>query len=201
MRERLVDATLICLERHGYAGTTISRIIEIAGVSRGAPVHHFNSKDSIIEAAAETLIKRIYIRLGEALETLEESDDRLADLIRVTWREIYNKPETIALNELLQASQRDKDLAKILQQLWSMGYVTVGTAANHYFEPVSENVDVGQMMLLTQWFLSGMAADRHLVVDPDLHDHYLSLWSNLLSQQIRARENVTQPPPRPPYFR
>ncbi len=51
MRGRIIQAVLTCLEKDGYAGTTVSRIIEVAGVSRGAPLHHFASKAAMIAAA------------------------------------------------------------------------------------------------------------------------------------------------------
>ena len=50
MRQRLIEATLQCLVNDGYAGTTISKIVDAAQVSRGAPVHHFTSKAALIEA-------------------------------------------------------------------------------------------------------------------------------------------------------
>ena len=58
MRRRVLDATLECLQKDGYARTTVGRIIEVAGVSRGAPLHHFPSKSALIAAAAERLIRR-----------------------------------------------------------------------------------------------------------------------------------------------
>jgi len=52
MRTRLIEATLQCLETEGYAGTTVTKIVEAAQVSRGAPVHHFPSKAALIAAAS-----------------------------------------------------------------------------------------------------------------------------------------------------
>ena len=43
MRERLLDATIGCLVDYGYAGTTVTRIAERAGVTRGAQVHHYRT--------------------------------------------------------------------------------------------------------------------------------------------------------------
>lgn len=200
MRQRLIDATLECLETDGYAGTTISRIIEVAGVSRGAPVHHFPSKNALIAAAAEQLIRRIYIQLGEAVTHLEQSENRLTDLILVSWRAVFNQPGNKALNELLLASQRDAELATILRDLWTLAYGTVGVAASHYLEPLTDRDDVGQLMVLTQWLLRGMAMDRHLVTSPGLYDHYLGLWSRMLSLHMRPRPGVDGPPPRPEFW-
>lgn len=198
MRERLVKATLECLETEGYAGTTVSRIVERAQVSRGAPLHHFPSKNALIAAAAEQLIRRVYIQMGKAVQALEASDDRLHDLIYSAWKGVFNQPEHVALSELLRASQRDAELAAILQKVWTAGYLTLGAAADHYLEPLSERDDVRQLMVLTQWLLRGMAEDLHLVADHALFDRYLRLWTSVLAVHLRARPGVEAPPPKPP---
>lgn len=197
MRQRLIDATLQCLQTDGYAGTTVSRIIEVAEVSRGAPLHHFSSKAALIAAAAEQLVKRIYIQMGRAVQRLEKSDDRLHDLIYTSWKGVVNQPEHVMLNELLQASQRDPELAAIIQKLWTAGYMTLGAAAQHYLEPLGEKDDVHELMVLTQWILRGMALDMHIVASPTLYDRYLRLWSRVLADHLRARDDVDGPPPKP----
>ncbi len=195
MRQRLIDATLKCLELDGYAGTTISRIIEVAGVSRGAPVHHFASKNALIAAAAEQLINRIYVQMEAAAKSLEQSDDRLQDLILASWHKVFERPENKALTELLLASSREPELAAILQQLWAMGYATVGVAAEHYLQPRTDQDDVRKLVILTQWMLRGMALDEHLVANPGLYEHFLKLWSRVLSSHLSARPDVREPPP------
>lgn len=197
MRQRLVDAALKCLQTDGYAGTTVSRIIEVAGVSRGAPLHHFSSKNALIAAAAEQLVKKVYGQMGRAMLGLQGSDNRLHDLIYQVWKGVLSQPEHIALSELLRASQRDPELADILQHVWSTAYMVLGSAADHYLEPLSDKDSVRQLMVLTQWLLRGMAEDLHLVTDPALFDHYLRLWAQILAMHLRPKEGVTTPPPRP----
>jgi len=57
MRQRLINATVTCLANEGYAGTTVSKIISPADVSRGAPMHHIPTKARRLEATAEFLIR------------------------------------------------------------------------------------------------------------------------------------------------
>jgi AcrR family transcriptional regulator len=49
--QNLLDATVHCLVEFGYAGTTTQRVQERAGVSRGALLHHFGSKQELFVAA------------------------------------------------------------------------------------------------------------------------------------------------------
>lgn len=198
MRRRIVDATLKCLETEGYAGTTVSRIVAMAGVSRGAPLHHFPSKSALIAATAEHMVRELYMQMGKAVARLEASEDRLHDLIYSAWKEVFLRPEFVALQELLLASRRDDELAAILQRVWTAGYYTLGNAADHYLEPTREDADVREMMVLTQWLLRGMAEDLRIITEPGLFDRYLRLWCEVLALHLKTRTGVTEPPPRPP---
>lgn len=204
MRERLVEATLKCLVSEGYAGTTVSKIVATAQVSRGAPVHHFPHKAALIEAAAEKLVRHFYIELGRIMLSLEDSGDRLHKLITVGWRNLMATPHTTALLELLVASRHEPELAHVMRTLWAACYDTTETAANHYLEPVREGDNVSDFMILTQWLLRGMAEDYQLTGQHPsagaFYDRYLGLWATLLTQHLRARPGVTTPPPRPAHW-
>lgn len=198
MRERIIEAVLTCLGKDGYAGTTVSRIIAVAGVSRGAPLHHFPSKAAMIASAAEHLIRQQYLQLGQAIAKLHGSEERLEELIFGAWKSVFDQPEYIPLMQLLAASQHDHELAAILQRVWTSSYFIMGNAADHYLEPIRKDTKVRSMIMLTQWLLRGMAQDLHIVADKALFDHYLKLWCDLLALHMRARAGVTTPPPYPP---
>ena len=200
MRARLLEATLSCLETEGYAGTTISKIVERAKVSRGAPVHHFPSKNALIEAAAEQLIRRLYIQLGHTIRQVGESEDRLRDIIINSWKTIFGTRENAVMLELMVASKHDAQLEVMMHKLWSVGYGTIRVAAEHYFEPLCDADDVRGVMILTQWLLRGMAMDRHLIKDERLFEHFLTLWCRMLALHIRPKAGVTQPPPKPEFW-
>jgi AcrR family transcriptional regulator len=50
-RARLLAATIECLVEHGYARTTTQRVQDRAGLSRGALLHHFATKEALLVAA------------------------------------------------------------------------------------------------------------------------------------------------------
>ncbi|ETD30926.1 TetR family transcriptional regulator [Williamsia sp. D3] len=64
MRARLLDAAISCLIDNGYSGTSTQEISRRAGVSRGAQLHHFPTKESLVVAAVEHLVEQ---RLEEML--------------------------------------------------------------------------------------------------------------------------------------
>jgi AcrR family transcriptional regulator len=55
MRQRLLDATVECLVEFGWSGTSTTLVSQRAGVSRGAQLHHFPTKNALVLAAVEHL--------------------------------------------------------------------------------------------------------------------------------------------------
>ena len=55
MRRRLMEATVECLVELGWEGTTTTVVSQCAGVSRGAQLHHFPSKQALGVAAVVPL--------------------------------------------------------------------------------------------------------------------------------------------------
>ena len=200
MRARLIDATLACLAREGYAGTTVSNIINEAQVSRGAPLHHFPSKAALIDAAAEQLIRNLYAQLGKAISALADSENRLADMIMASWQELFGSHDSAALLELTLASRRDPELAGIMQRLGRAGYEALNNATHHYFEPVNTEHDLTHYFVMTHWLMRGMAIEQHLLNDPEVQQHFLNLWAELLGLRMKPRNGVSVPPPKPGFW-
>lgn len=50
-RERLIKATIDISVERGYAGLTVADVAKRAGVSSGARVHHYRTKDDLVVAA------------------------------------------------------------------------------------------------------------------------------------------------------
>ncbi|NUS49636.1 MAG: helix-turn-helix transcriptional regulator, partial [Nocardioidaceae bacterium] len=55
MRQRLMEATVECLVEFGWSGTSTTLVSQRAGVSRGAQLHHFPTKNDLVLAAVEHL--------------------------------------------------------------------------------------------------------------------------------------------------
>ncbi|GAC1329003.1 MAG: TetR family transcriptional regulator [Mycobacteriales bacterium] len=68
----LLDATVACLVELGYGGTTTSAVAERAGVSRGAQLHHYGTRQMLMGAAVEHLAAR-------RLEWVQDKAGRLPD--------------------------------------------------------------------------------------------------------------------------
>jgi AcrR family transcriptional regulator len=111
MRERLLDATIGCLVDYGYAGTTVTRIAERAGVTRGAQVHHYRTKDDLVTVAVTHLAGKSAEFGWQQVAKLVDVDDPVGDLLDVLWQ-MHNGPMFTAAVELWVAGRTDAELRK-----------------------------------------------------------------------------------------
>ncbi len=112
-REALLDATIACLVEDGYASTTTSRVCERAGLSRGAHLHHFQTRQALLAAAMEHLAERRGERLLEAAEKLPPGPERLAEGLDLLW-EGYATPLYQAALDLWTHARTDPELRERL---------------------------------------------------------------------------------------
>jgi AcrR family transcriptional regulator len=198
MRDRLLKATLESLAENGYTGSTLSSIVRRAGVSRGAQVHHYPSKNALILDAAEYLMRRAYRVLGKVLLGIANEDDRLQVLLQATWKEIFDTRMYRAFFELLIASQHDKELAAALRKVARTTRKTVEQPVQHYFEPRSSaSGDSHDLFAMTVLLFGAMSASSHLADSRQQTQRYLELWAQVMAGNMRARKGVSTPPPRP----
>lgn len=199
MRQRLIDATVKSLMADGFAGTTVSSIVRRAGVSRGAHVHHFPTKNALILEATEHLMRRAYRILGEMLLAIAEDEDRVQAVVDGAWQAIYGTRMFNAYFELMIAAQRDPELADSLRALSERTLRTIDGAIGHYFDRRGESAEHPRdMFVLLHWTLCGLSAGRHAAVSAADTKHYLGVWARLMATQMRGRRGVRTPPPRPP---
>ncbi len=78
-RVKVIDATLVCLARHGTAKTTVDDIARQAGLSRATVYRAFpGGRDEVLAAVVDTEMARLFSALGVALG---EADDLTAALV------------------------------------------------------------------------------------------------------------------------
>ena len=80
-QQALLDATIRCLVEEGYANTTTARVAELAGVSRGAHLHHFQTRSALVAAAVEHLRVRRAEELMAAADALPSGPERVTQAL------------------------------------------------------------------------------------------------------------------------
>ena len=183
MRQRLIEATLECLVSEGYAGITIDKITDRAGVSRGAPLHHFASKGGLIEAAAWEVVDRLSAKLSAAYEQTKDAPDPLEAFGLAVWRDVFQADEGVLLSELTYASRREPEIHAIVQRLWTRIYLSARRVAGRYVRDIHPDLPPERILFLSQWLMRGMSQDLHLGASPELFEAYLRMWRHALQQR------------------
>ncbi len=72
-RAQIVDALLAVMAKDGYAGATITRVAEQAGLAAGLIHYHFASKEEILVAAVAALAARVEARASSNVDGAPDS--------------------------------------------------------------------------------------------------------------------------------
>lgn len=159
-RKVIVEAALQCLIKYGYAQTTTPRIAEEAGLSRGAMMHHFSNRHTVIQAAIEHLHTKRLRAFRRAVSTLPENKPHLHDALEAYWRHVTH-PLFVAFHELAVASRTDKELEKILRPAQEAFYREWYKLAVDLFpEWQSDKKSFDLALNFVQATLEGMATNR-----------------------------------------
>ena len=117
MRARLLEATVDLLVERGFAGTSTTLVSERAGVSRGAQLHHFPTKNDLVVAAVEHLTERRGAELSAAFAELSAQPVASAAGRRTRLRKVlemlgehFASPVFAAALELWVAARTDEAL-------------------------------------------------------------------------------------------
>ena len=108
-RGRILDSALECLSSLGFAATTTLVVAERAGVSRGAQLHHFPTRSSLVSAAMQHLFASLRCEYEIAFANLPPDADRVGAAIDLLW-EIFQDVRLAVVLELYVAGRTDPDL-------------------------------------------------------------------------------------------
>jgi AcrR family transcriptional regulator len=108
-RGRLLDATIESLIEVGYAGTTIRRVTDLAGVSQGAQSHHFPHRVDLVTSAFERLAEQRIERYRQrARELPADTRERVRALLDLLWEDFSSPVFTVAVKLWVAAAEDDE---------------------------------------------------------------------------------------------
>lgn len=92
-REELTEAAWQTLQQWGLTGTTLARVAEQAGVSKGIVLHYFNSKDELLEAAMRRANAALRDEVSRRLKLAMTPYGRLEAIIEGNFADGFFSPE------------------------------------------------------------------------------------------------------------
>jgi AcrR family transcriptional regulator len=159
-RNLIVEAAIRCFVDLGYAQTTTTAIVEKAGLSRGAMLHHFPSKVDIVRAAVEYLHGKRLKAFRKAIQRLAPAEgDRVRQAVDAFWSHVRH-PMFVAFFELSVAARTDRELAAILlpaQEAFDREWYRTARELFPEWEGRHEQFDVA--LDLSRYVMEGMAVN------------------------------------------
>jgi AcrR family transcriptional regulator len=174
-RGRLLDATIESLIDVGYAGTTIRRVTELAGVSQGAQSHHFPHRVDLVASAFERLAERREARYTErARELPDDPSERIRALLDLLLEDFSSELFTVAL-KLWIAAAEDEELRERLVPVERRIYKGLAEVAAEVAGPLAAEPDFDRRLAVATNTVAGLALVREF--DPSGRASKGNQWS------------------------
>ncbi|MFC1795657.1 TetR/AcrR family transcriptional regulator [Pseudomonadota bacterium] len=113
-RDQIISSAVRCIVELSYSKTTMIKISEKAGLSRGATLHHFPSKMDIIRAVVDYLHEKRIQAFRISIKEIPKDAD-MAHLAVQAYSAQVNHPIYVALFELSVAARTNNELEEILR--------------------------------------------------------------------------------------
>jgi AcrR family transcriptional regulator len=183
MRLRLLDATIECLVEHGWSGTSTTLVSQRAGVSRGAQLHHFPTKDDLVLAAVAHLSEMRGQELREAARHLPSGRRRTRAVLEM-FAEHFTSPVFNAALELWVAARTDEHLREAVVPLEQR----VGREA-HQIAVEALGVDesrpeVRELVQATLDLVRGLGLANTISDDAARRRRILAAWARTLDEAL-----------------
>lgn len=108
-RGKLLDAAVAVLRRRGYAGFRTDEVARVARVSRGAMQYHFRTKDSLVLATAEQLLRGGLERGRSRARAAASAADPVESIIQ-DCMDFFLGPDFATVLDLVLAGSKDRAL-------------------------------------------------------------------------------------------
>jgi AcrR family transcriptional regulator len=109
----VLEATIDCLVHDGYHRLSTGRVAERAGVSRGAQMHQYPTRQALVVAAIEHLTELRAAELRAAAGNLPTGADRTGAVLDLLWSQFSGRLFQAGV-ELLAAARTDTVLREAL---------------------------------------------------------------------------------------
>ncbi|WP_291278627.1 TetR/AcrR family transcriptional regulator [Galactobacter sp.] len=120
-RAQILDATIECISEFGIVATTLERIAEKAGMSRGHVRHFAGNRDTLISDACRRFYGLLPELEGGPDQIVPDVDASLDDVLEVLFGEDFTAPtdENAVVQAFVAESKSNTDVASVLDKAYS----------------------------------------------------------------------------------
>jgi AcrR family transcriptional regulator len=187
-REALIDATIESLMEIGYDRSTTGEISERAGLSRGAHLHHFQTRATLFAAAVDTLAQRALDDLARGVRRLPHDERRQAAALDMLWR-LFNGQLFQVMLELSVHGRTDPQLRAELDPIEHMvGHETMPQWLRLAFAGDTDDRRLDDLISLIASSVRGLAVMK--LLEPSRHIN--ERWSACRAQLLKLLDQHTE---------
>lgn len=180
-RGALLKATVTCLVEHGYARTTTQRIQDLAGVSRGALLHHFPAKNDLLVAAINHVAEQQIERIRTKAHTIRNENNRTEQGISIL-HAAMSGPLFLAGLELWMAARTDPNLkAALIPVERDVGRILHELVTEVFGSEITNTAIFPSAYESLLQMLRGLALTSILREDKNREEQVLRTWPKLLT--------------------
>lgn len=188
-QNRILDAAVVALINHGYAGASTLRIQEIAKVSRGRLLHQFPSRDHLLVAAVQHLAAARIQAVRERIDWPSQSEARIDAAVEALWS-TYHQGEFWAATELWLAARHNSELCKALLPAERQLGERVRNAVDLMFGvPLNRHPAYPALRELINTSMRGVAMVYAFDRRPPESDSHLDDWKKIAREALRAPDS------------
>ncbi len=190
MRLRLLDAAVECLYELGYSGTTTIEVAARAGVSRGAQLHHFPTKERLVTEAVRHVLATRLEEFRESFASLPDSADKPGAAIDILWGKLSGRA-FYAWLELVVAARTDPPLREAVAEIAGQFLDQVQATARDFFSSQHGGPFSLEMAPVFAFAaMQGLALDRIVWPADDARlDHVLAALRTLATLSLQAHDS------------
>ena len=186
-RARILDAAVEILRKKGYAHFRTADVAQEAGVSRGAQLHHFATKEKLIYATLEHVFHKVMETSQRRARALRRDEDALERIVADARDFFFSDSFFISLDIVMSITDtpfRKKVLAMVrgerlsAEKAWHDALTATGLS-----ERVADDV-----LWLTLSLVRGLAIRMLWQDEPPRFDRLLALWRGIIQGHIEATE-------------
>jgi len=178
-RERALAAAITLLTEAGFGATTTRAVQQAAGLSRGAFLHHFPTRESLLAAVVEELVDRRAVRAQGLIDQFEQHppSDRLTSAVKAV-RDLFSGPDFLAEMELWSAARTDQALLAALRPVERrIGRRLRQQLAELFGHELAQRPGYPTVATLTVELVRGLALSQPLRRNPDSDEALLDQWA------------------------
>ena len=183
MRQRLLEATVELLVERGWSGTTTTLVSQRAGVSRGAQLHHFPTKNDLVLAAVEHLSGVRGRELDEAATKLPTGQRRTRAVLEML-AEHFTSPVFTAALELWVAARTDANLLAAVSPLEQRIGREIHRRTVELLGVDEKRPGVRELVQATLDLVRGLGLANTISDDAARRRRILDQWAGVLDAQI-----------------